>query len=90
MNNFEFFLRFLAEAEEWQEQAACRGEDLDFFFPKRGQPTAKGRALCAACPVHDECDDYAKRTGSEGLWAGRMRTYSAVSIRSSEQDVKSA
>lgn len=85
----DFFLRFLLQEEDWMEKAACNGKPSEWFFPKRGQPTANGRECCASCPVKQACSDYADRTGSEGLWAGRMRTYVAKSLNE-ESNVKSA
>lgn len=34
---------------------ACRGADLDLFFPPRREGYAKARRLCLRCPVFDEC-----------------------------------
>ena len=47
----------------WQFEAACRGEDSSLFFApnyfeKRDQKEgreAKAKALCARCPVREEC-----------------------------------
>lgn len=65
---------FLSKPEPWKAHAACRGQDPDLFFPKQGQHTAKGRMICLACVVKAQCDEYAARTGSEGVWAGELRT----------------
>jgi hypothetical protein len=52
----------------WRERAACATADQDIFYPdvyegwdetrvrkRRRDPYAEARALCASCPVRDEC-----------------------------------
>src|SRR6185437_12779087 len=50
----------------WQDAAACRGTDVVLFFgpdgerqPERDIRERKAKALCASCPVRNECLDYA-------------------------------
>lgn len=63
----------------WQEHAACRGEDTDLFFGERGVVPQTVQfhlcALCAMCPVFDECDREARATSSVGWWAGAWRSH---------------
>ncbi len=50
---------------EWQEQAACRGVDLEVFFPhlepgrKLGDhlsaKVARAKSFCHVCPVRQQC-----------------------------------
>ena len=55
----------------WRYRAACRGADLDLFFPSRGQSAEPARRICAACPVREPCLDYALRHGiTHGIWGG--------------------
>jgi WhiB family redox-sensing transcriptional regulator len=67
----------------WQDQAACRGQDLNLFFgpdgetaPARERRVAKAKVFCAACPVEGECLDWAlqrDRPASRersGVWGG--------------------
>src|SRR6266542_2257235 len=63
----------------WQFDAACRGEDSSLFFApnyfeKRDQKEgreAKAKALCARCPVREECLEYALQIGwSDGSSSG--------------------
>jgi WhiB family transcriptional regulator, redox-sensing transcriptional regulator len=67
-----------AEAGHWTERGACRepGTDPELFFPvgetglSVGQ-VAAAKAVCARCPVTDQCRDWAVRTGErEGIWGG--------------------
>jgi WhiB family redox-sensing transcriptional regulator len=60
----------------WRQQAACKGATA-VFFPERGQPLDEVRAICARCPVRQEClgEAMALRTlpGQErlmGVWGG--------------------
>jgi len=55
----------------WRYRAACRGADLDLFFPGRGESAEPARRVCAACPVREPCLDYALRHGiTHGIWGG--------------------
>lgn len=55
----------------WQAEGACRGLDPDLFFPQRGQSLTTARAVCAACPVKEECLDFAVEHHEEfGVWGG--------------------
>jgi WhiB family redox-sensing transcriptional regulator len=40
---------------EWRDNAACDGLDVDIFFPEKGKPTDPAKAVCAVCPVKDDC-----------------------------------
>ena len=55
----------------WQAQAACRDQENAIFFPQRGGDAKPAKAICAVCPVFDECLDYALHAGDlQGIWAG--------------------
>ncbi len=55
----------------WRYRAACRGTDLDMFFPGRGESAEPARRVCAGCPVRETCLDYALRHGiTHGIWGG--------------------
>jgi WhiB family redox-sensing transcriptional regulator len=54
----------------WYELAACRGLDPDLFFPERGERTDDALAVCAPCPVRDDCLA-AGLTERFGIWGGR-------------------
>ena len=58
-------------AARWRELAACRGADLDVFFPDRGESAGPARQVCAACPVLQPCLDYAiSNRIPYGVWGG--------------------
>ena len=58
-------------AARWRALAACRGADLDLFFPGRGESAEPARRVCATCPVREPCLDYALSSGVTcGVWGG--------------------
>ena len=58
-------------AARWRQQAACRGTDLDLFFPERGEPAGPARQVCARCPVRRPCLEYALSNRiTHGIWGG--------------------
>ena len=70
---------------DWMVSAKCRGMDPEVFFPSATgvagrQQVAKAAAVCAACPVRVECQEYADANEEScGVWggwprAGRLKT----------------
>jgi WhiB family redox-sensing transcriptional regulator len=58
-------------AARWRELAACRGADLNLFFPGRGESAEPARRICARCPVRGPCLDYAVSNRlTHGVWGG--------------------
>lgn len=58
-------------AGDWVHQAACVGLAPDLFHPTRGEHAGHAQAVCASCPVRNECLNWALRTGQEfGIWGG--------------------
>lgn len=53
----------------WRTEAACRGGDLNVFFPVRDDENESGgyyseaRKICARCPVSAACLDWAIANG---------------------------
>lgn len=61
----------LFEAQPWMRLAACRSMDTEEFYPPRGGDLAGPRAVCAECPVQNECLNYAIENGDHfGIWGG--------------------
>lgn len=72
------------EEDEWRDDAACRTMDPAIFYPvpvgngaavkiaRRGvDPYAEARAICASCPVRDECLNFALAIRDrEGMYGG--------------------
>lgn len=60
------------DEERWWTRANCLGADPDMFFPERGASTREAKAVCFACPVMDECLEYALNNVEKfGIWGGR-------------------
>ena len=78
-------------AARWRELAACRGTDLNLFFPERGESAGPARRVCAACPVREPCLDYAVTNRiSHGIWGGlterERRALRSRWVRTSRRD----
>lgn len=61
------------EPKPWVARAACRDiADPNIFFPEHSQAQfGAAKQVCRACPVRDECLDYALRNNIEaGCWGG--------------------
>ena len=63
----------------WQLAAACRGEAATSFYPPphferkelRLSRERAAKAVCANCPVRQECLSFALRTAEpHGIWGG--------------------
>jgi WhiB family redox-sensing transcriptional regulator len=63
----------------WQFHAACRGEDSALFFApsyferreEKAAREARAKALCARCPVLEDCLEFALRVREpHGVWGG--------------------
>jgi len=55
----------------WAARSECRGEDPTIFFPGTDDDPAIGLAICARCPVRQECLEYAIEARERyGIWGG--------------------
>ncbi|KAA8831828.1 WhiB family transcriptional regulator [Bifidobacterium tissieri] len=62
----------------WMRHAACRDAPPDLFFPTQQNRTRARHALavCASCPVIDQCRAYMQHMSRQsgyplvGVWAG--------------------
>lgn len=76
---------------EWYAQAACRGMPTEWWFPELGMPDRqrrnfyKAKAICADCPVKEQCLKYGKETGSMGLWGGVTLQHGRPSVRNKKR-----
>jgi WhiB family transcriptional regulator, redox-sensing transcriptional regulator len=61
---------------DWRNQAACRDEDPELFYPVGNTGPAllriaEAKAVCQRCPVNAECLDWALVSKQEwGVWGG--------------------
>ena len=62
-------------ARSWRDLAACLdvvSADYDPFFTDTAELRAEAIAICATCPVRDDCLTFAVRTGQQyGIWGGQ-------------------
>ena len=65
----------MTEVGSWRDRAACRdtvAADYDPFFADTADLQAEAIAICANCPVRDDCLTFAVRTGQQyGIWGGQ-------------------
>src|SRR4051812_49054917 len=54
---------------EFFEDAACEDVDTSIFFPVSDTFAGDAKAICATCPVAEQCLEYAIETHqSDGVW----------------------
>lgn len=57
--------------QDWRAQALCAQVDPEIFFPKKGANPAQAKAVCAMCPVRNECLEHAlTHIETYGIWGG--------------------
>lgn len=56
----------------WARLGRCRTAPQSVFFPERGDDTRPAKAICARCPVLEECRAYAVAAPQtlQGVWGG--------------------
>lgn len=64
--------RQLDSGLDWRLAAACRDhKQPDWWFPEKGESPLNAIAVCARCPVREECLAHALKTGEQyGIWGG--------------------
>ena len=68
----------IQETYEWQYEGACREADPETFFspdaergPRRRAREAAAKAMCAVCPVVQQCLEHALTVREPyGVWGG--------------------
>lgn len=59
------------EQRDWMLEARCLDADPEAFFPEKGGSTREAKRICAACPVREECLQYALDNDERfGIWGG--------------------
>ena len=63
----------MSDSLAWQDDALCAQTDPDIFLPDKGGSTRDAKRICAACPVRQECLDFAlaQESNPAGIWGGR-------------------
>jgi WhiB family transcriptional regulator, redox-sensing transcriptional regulator len=61
------------DAYPWMSQARCTAEDPELFFPRTLEEERAAKAVCATCPVLNDCREHvlalAAEQPVEGVWA---------------------
>ena len=60
-------------ATTWRKRAACRGIDVEIFYPgsEDEADAAEAKAVCADCPVRQTCLEHTlAHREREGVWGG--------------------
>jgi len=67
----DLLAEFNIQGQAWRRDAACRYEPKETFFPPKGIKSWRAVAICAGCPVQEECLDFALSNHERyGVWAG--------------------
>jgi len=58
----------------WRKRAACRGIDVDVFYPDTevdDEAASEAKLICVDCPVREACLEHAlAHREREGVWGG--------------------
>lgn len=62
----------LDQDQPWRARAKCKGAPIAVMFPRPwASDGSAATALCAKCPVREECLEYAlERNIDHGIWGG--------------------
>lgn len=67
----EALATFLRGDLSWQDEASCAQIGGDVWYPDKGAVPFAGKRTCAACPVREECLEYALDNDEKwGTWGG--------------------
>jgi WhiB family redox-sensing transcriptional regulator len=59
------------EQRDWMLEARCLDADPEAFFPEKGGSTREAKRISAACPVREQCLQYALENDERfGIWGG--------------------
>lgn len=59
------------DGEEWRQMAKCNGTSPELFFPAIEAEQEVVKQFCTACPVRQDCLEYALKTRQDhGVWGG--------------------
>ena len=68
---YNLISRLVFSRPEWMQHAACRGLDVQIFFPERGERIESALLVCKTCPVQQDCLEMALTNPEpEGIWGG--------------------
>ena len=68
---FDLLSAPIVDEKPWATFASCKDHPELTFFPQTKTEEAAALAVCAVCPVRDECLDHALETNERfGVWGG--------------------
>jgi WhiB family redox-sensing transcriptional regulator len=68
---FDLLSAPILDERPWAVYAACKGERSLAFFPQNRVEEKAALAICAICPVIDDCLDHALESKERfGIWGG--------------------
>ncbi|UZJ24935.1 WhiB family transcriptional regulator [Rhodococcus antarcticus] len=84
-----------ADIWDWQMQGLCRGVDSSFFFhpdgergPARAQRESRAKAMCARCPVLEQCRAHALAVQEPyGIWGGMSESERESAVRTKNRKI---
>lgn len=53
----------------WRNDAACKDQPIELFFPEEYDDPSAAYELCRRCPVKTECFSHAIKHEVYGIWA---------------------
>ena len=76
-----------ATREDWMTKGECyiKKADSSLFILDKSANSRPGKKFCAKCVVRAKCEDYAIRSGSIGLWGGKVFSFKERSPYSDPQ-----
>ncbi len=61
----------MSSRDEWMADGLCRQVDGEVWYPEKGSSNRDAKQICLACPVKDECLQYALEHDEQfGVWGG--------------------
>ena len=61
----------MAADNDWQDRGACRGMEVEMFFPVVEHEAFEAKRVCAMCPVQAACLEFALMERERfGIWGG--------------------
>lgn len=74
-------------AADWRDEAVCRDEDPELFFPAGStgpylDQIEEAKSVCRRCPSMDACAQWALNTGQDtGIWGGLSEADRRIILR---------
>lgn len=85
----------IADVWDWQLSSLCRGVDSAVFFHPDGERglarvkrETRAKALCAQCPVLEQCRAHALAVNEPyGIWGGMSEAERVIAVRTANRQI---